>query len=465
MVIYAVAFLQGPSSGAIDLFAPVGTPTKPAAFQHSRLTRRASGRTSKQPAQDQGLVGSMHGSTVFGGDRQVHLGREASTSTEPPPTANAGFGAALLALVAATGTALISRTYTGAIQLAKNVGPVLGQATVCEVVSQSASGALVGTALTCPTDTAMASSSGAVNNAAAGDDTAMATTSAAVNTVTHDAAPETAALTTMEDLYVGGLSGVTMILTTMPVLTWKFCIQTGTPFPTALGGWYRGVLVQASSIAPVTAVQFLFNGALKKMISGASPLSSRMKRELTTVERLVAGLGAGVVSAVLLSPVDMLTIQQQKLGLSLMGSLQYILVEAGPVELWRGVVATAAREGIYVAGMFGLTPVIGEYLTKNVKRLQKQAVLANALSACAAGVVAALLSHPMDTVKSCLQADLFGTTYTNILRTMAVILQDAGWGGLYVGVVPRTLMTVIAFYISTTLHQMYVGFKSTRSTA
>ena len=41
----------------------------------------------------------------------------------------------------------------------------------------------------------------------------------------------------------------------MPILTFKFCKQEGRPMPTSVGGWYRGVGVQAGTVAPITAIR------------------------------------------------------------------------------------------------------------------------------------------------------------------------------------------------------------------
>ena len=58
-----------------------------------------------------------------------------------------------------------------------------------------------------------------------------------------------------ENIAVGMVGGVTETCLLMPVLTAKFCLQEGRPLPTSIGGWYRGVVVQAGNVAPVTAMQ------------------------------------------------------------------------------------------------------------------------------------------------------------------------------------------------------------------
>ncbi len=61
-------------------------------------------------------------------------------------------------------------------------------------------------------------------------------------------------LNPIENLVVGCVGGVMETTILMPVLTWKFCSQEGRPYP-KFPGMYRGVAVQAGSVAPITALQ------------------------------------------------------------------------------------------------------------------------------------------------------------------------------------------------------------------
>ena len=208
--------------------------------------------------------------------------------------------------------------------------------------------------------------------------------------------------------------------------------------------------------------RFVLPHPIIQVLSGASPLSAKLKRELTTIERLVAALGAGIVSAVIYTPVDLLTIQQQQMGMSLASCASRIMQDYGPLGFVRGVGAMAVREGIFTLGMFGLTPIFSEALQKNVKRLKSNTVLANLLGSLGAGITAALLTHPMDTIKTRIQNDMMGVTYKNILNTLNLLLESKGWGALYIGSIPRTLMICVAFFIVNMLRKIYLGWKTQR---
>ena len=277
-----------------------------------------------------------------------------------------------------------------------------------------------------------------------------------------DKSAATVSLSPVEELLTGAFAGVLKICSGMPLLTWKIHVQAGDPLPTALPEWYRGVVVQAVAVMPIAALRFLIYGTLQKVLTGASPLSSSLKRQLTTVERLLAAFSAGICSAIIYTPVDMLTVNMQHLGLSLFDCARRILQDCGPLGFVRGVVAMAIREGIYTLGMFGLTPIFSEALVANVKRLRQKTVVANVLGALAAGIPAALLTQPLDTVKTRIQCDLMGTTYSNILRTVTLLVQGKGWGTLYVGCLPRTLLICLTFFIVQMLRRAYISIKVRR---
>lgn len=82
-----------------------------------------------------------------------------------------------------------------------------------------------------------------------------------------------ASLSETENLGVGIVGGCVETTALMPIITAKLCIQEGRPYPTFLG-MYRGVGVQAGSVAPITAAQMLFNGLIEKAVTGGSRLPS-----------------------------------------------------------------------------------------------------------------------------------------------------------------------------------------------
>jgi hypothetical protein len=238
-------------------------------------------------------------------------------------------------------------------------------------------------------------------------------------TPTLAAAPTRMTLTGAENLAVGAVGGCLEVCIQMPILTYKFCLQEGRPLPSTVAGFYRGVGVQASTVAPITAIQFLFNGMLQGVILKARSSSSDRNHhhhhhhhhhlgttttttatttttKLSDVETIAAAAGAGAISAVVYSPVDLLTIQQQKLGLNSVGkTVQTLVQDHGVRGLYRGFWSCVGREALYTAGYLGLAPVFTSRLLQDVPSLQEHHLAASIIGACTAGTLAAITTHPV----------------------------------------------------------------------
>jgi len=268
------------------------------------------------------------------------------------------------------------------------------------------------------------------------------------------AAQPRAMLNEFENIGVGMVGGITETCMLMPVLTAKFCLQEGRPLPTNVGGWYRGVVVQAGNVAPVTAAQVFLNGVIEKYVFGATetaPLSDGMK--------IVASTMAGAGSAVMYSPVDLVNIQQQKLVMSPVDTFKYIHANHGFFSLWRGMSAMAVREGIYTAGYLGLAPVLSSHFATMPGREEKY--LQNAIGACAiAGVTASLVTHPVDTAKTVVQADLPGKSFSSALQAIPKLYAEGGIGAFYRGGAARCVRTVGAFIVVSSMREAMIQHKT-----
>lgn len=156
----------------------------------------------------------------------------------------------------------------------------------------------------------------------------------------------------MENLSVGAMGGAVEVCLQMPILTYKFCLQEGRALPTSVAGWYRGVGVQASTVAPITALQFCVNGMLQQLVcstreKASGGHSSMGAADLTDAEMMATAAGAGTISALVYSPVDLLTIQQQKLDKGVFNTVRHIWQHYGVQGMFRGLGACAVREAVY----------------------------------------------------------------------------------------------------------------------
>ena len=107
-----------------------------------------------------------------------------------------------------------------------------------------------------------------------------------------------------------------------------------------------------------------------------------------------------------------------------------MLSEHGPSTLFRGLATSCGREGLFTAGCLGLAPVLAEKLHSDFGVESK---LGSFLGACCAGMVAATLSHPLDTIKTCLQGDVAQEKYKSMPETYSTLMKEGGVGRFYRG--------------------------------
>jgi len=251
-------------------------------------------------------------------------------------------------------------------------------------------------------------------------------------------------LSAIENALVGGISGTLEVLIQQPHVAWKNALQEKRPFTLHPSFLYRGVIINASSIAPITAVQFAVNGTL------SSILSENGKRALTEQERLLAAAIAGAASAFVSTPAELLMIQQQKTGKSLLLTAGEVKKNFGLRIFYKGLLPTAIRESLFTCGYLGLGPVIKEQLMKKMPEVfGDQPVGAALLGSIIAGLMAAALTQPADTIKTRMQADVRKdlTVYKKPLQSAKLIIEKEGGKTLFSGLVPRGLRMIGAVFI------------------
>ena len=247
-------------------------------------------------------------------------------------------------------------------------------------------------------------------------------------------------LSPVENLAVGALGGALETTLQMPIPTYKFCLQEGRPLPKSISGWYRGVVVQAGTVAPITAIQFMVNGLLQRLVLAGS------SRSLTDSEMMATAAGAGAISSLVYSPVDLLTIQQQKMEMNLVKTSQALFQEYGLSGIYRGLFSCAAREAVYTAGYLGFAPVITSRLMEG-SLFHERPLMASIIGACIAGTTAAIITHPIDTAKTCIQSDMKGETWPSAIVAIQKLVHEGGIASLYRGMVPRTVRLCGAFFV------------------
>lgn len=224
---------------------------------------------------------------------------------------------------------------------------------------------------------------------------------------------------------------------------------------------YRGTAMSIFNECQMMGFQFGLTGFFQNFFqnrSDAKNINSSLKEpyQLTVMEEFASSIFGGMLSAIFSSPIELVMIQQQLFGKSILSTSTTIVKQHGVVSgLMRGLASAALRDSIYVSGMLGVTPIVQRYLQSPDSPMATDgnglsAAVASFYASLVGGVVAAIPSHPLDVVKTCMQGDLGRENYTTLSRTF-VQLGNASEGGfrrLYRGCLMRTFNITATVYIA-----------------
>jgi len=247
------------------------------------------------------------------------------------------------------------------------------------------------------------------------------------------------ALTPAEALGVGVCSGTIEVCLQQPTLYLKNATQQRLPFTLNPFVLYRGLTMSVANMGILTGIQFPLSNLVTRALTGGE------SRKLTPAEQITSGFAGGAMSGVVCAPMELVMIQQQRFGESNLFRVGARIVrDHGVSTLYRGLLTACGREAFFCAGVLGLGPVFTEALQERFGLGEKSGSL---LGAVGAGVISATLSHPLDTVKTCMQGDIQQAKYTSVTSTVRTLLRDerlprlfAGWGWRTVRIIGATFI-------------------------
>jgi hypothetical protein len=125
---------------------------------------------------------------------------------------------------------------------------------------------------------------------------------------------------------------------------------------------------------------------------------------------------------------ELLVVQQQRFG----GSIGSTVARVGLGGIFRGFVPTATREGIWTVGYLSIPPMFRKYLIENhgSSFSENGARLAASIGAA---LISSIISHPFDTVKTCMQGDLERKTYSTMMKSFGELHRQGGITAFYRG--------------------------------
>lgn len=236
----------------------------------------------------------------------------------------------------------------------------------------------------------------------------------------------------------GGWLDVTLLQSTNYLKNAK---QQGLPFASDIRVLYRGYAANSCNNAVGIMSQFFLSGVLKKVVTGGTP------RPLTPVEQISTGFGAGFLSGIVCGPMELVMIQQQRKGGSLPATAVG-LAKDGVGTVCRGALMTSWREGIYTAGFLGIVPVVRQQLMERFPdSIGSSTESARFGAALIGGPICCYLSHPSDTIKTCLQGDIERVKFGNARETARVLIGEGGLTSLWRGAPWRLFRQVCAVFL------------------
>ena len=151
-----------------------------------------------------------------------------------------------------------------------------------------------------------------------------------------------------ENCVLGMVTGIMSKACNYPFLVWKNTMQQGLPlsstWTSAGGGFnpllvYRGLPVACMNLGGTNAVQFGLTGAFQKVLA-----NSGFSQDAVTVGGSFLG---GLFSGIPCSIWELVMIQQQRFGGSLVGTPKKFVQEHGVGILTRGWTMTMGRESMF----------------------------------------------------------------------------------------------------------------------
>lgn len=237
---------------------------------------------------------------------------------------------------------------------------------------------------------------------------------------------------------LGVLAGGIEVCINQPQLYFKNARQQNIPLTMNPRTLYRGLGISAMNMGGLTGVQFWLSGFFQKMALGGE------SRKLKMSEEIGAGFLGGFISGLPCCVWELLMIQQQRFGGSLVSTPGRIMALQGPKVFLRGLSTASGREGVFTMGYLGIAPVVQRTLIEDYGFGTFQGGF---MGAAIAGVFASAVTHPMDTIKTCMQGDVEGVKYTTVTETYKTIASEEGSKAFFKGFGWRVSRMICAMFI------------------
>lgn len=231
-----------------------------------------------------------------------------------------------------------------------------------------------------------------------------------------------AGLSVAQSIIAGIAAGAGEVGLNHPLWTIKTLMQKGETIKFNPWILYRGILPNAASMIPITAIQVGLNRFFQQRFFSNS-------NELSTIQNLITAFAAGAASSLVSCPTEMIMTHQKT---SFYAAGAQLIKQNGYSRVYTGLLATMLREGMFTTFFLGVTPVLKERIQTHCPHDFASSILAGML----AGIGATLASQGVDTVKT-LQQAATPSESDGLVTTMHKLYSSKGMPGFFTGVIPR----------------------------
>ncbi len=230
-------------------------------------------------------------------------------------------------------------------------------------------------------------------------------------------------------MLMGATMGTVEGVFTHPFWTLKTRHQGNLPLTGNLFTLYRGLTIRIVSNIPLDVIQ-----ATASRVCFERLLPDDWEN---SPKRYVAGFIGGTISALVSGPSELMMAKKQFDGRPEVSQASLLKKIA---HSFKGFLATASRDGIFCSSIFGGVPI----LTKTYQKEGLSEFQAGLKAGIICGIAAAILSQPMDTIKTDMQLN---EGFISLRKAFYHRFQQKGIEGLFAGLGWRIVSVPISVLI------------------
>lgn len=262
----------------------------------------------------------------------------------------------------------------------------------------------------------------------------------------------------LKSLAAGGVGGVCAVLTGHPfdlikvrcqngqakgagdavatILKEARAATSGTVLANSVRGFYKGVIPPLLGVTPIFAVSFWGYDVGKKIVSRGEVAGT----PLTTSQMATAGFISAIPTTLVMAPTERIkVVLQTSSGQSFIGAAKRLVQQGGVQSLFKGSLATLARDGPGSALYFASYEVSKKMLNRGAPAGDQVNITNVCISGGIAGVSMWLVVFPIDTIKTKLQASASQHKQTMLEATREIYRTRGGIKGFFPGLGPALL--------------------------